>query len=83
VEQKKQDLLNTMGYLAKEAKIEVDIAENAGISRTEYNRIIENGGELPDCIKKYREDNQVKQTYEEALIESALKEQLGQVTRAC
>jgi hypothetical protein len=71
-------LVNAMGSLFAEAEIEAGIAEAADISREEYNKIIENGLELPDCIKKYREINQKRKFYEEKLFKSELNDQLLQ-----
>jgi hypothetical protein len=74
-----QDLLaNAMGSLFAEAEIEAGIAEAAGISREEYNKIIEDGLELPECIKKYRETNRKRKFYEEKLLKAELNEQVVQ-----
>jgi hypothetical protein len=67
-------LANAMGILSSEAEIEANIAEASGISREEYNHIIEFGLELPDCIKKYRENNKKRMFHEERLIKQELKE---------
>jgi hypothetical protein len=66
-------LVNTMGSLSAEAEIEAGIVEAAGISREKYNKIIEDGLELPDCIKKYRENNRKRKYFEEKLIIHELK----------
>ena len=67
-------LVNGMGSLFAEAEIEAQIAELAGISRDELNMIIMNGEEMPECIKKYREQNQKRKVFEEKLITHELKE---------
>jgi hypothetical protein len=67
-------LVNAMGCLFNEAEMEAIIAEANGISREKYNKINEDGLELPDCIKKYRELNRKKQYHEEKLIKHELKE---------
>ena len=67
-------LVNAMGSFFAEAKIEAQIAENAGISREEYNRIVENDLELPECIKKYRETNRQRKIYEEKILTHEIKE---------
>jgi hypothetical protein len=69
-------LVNAMGSLFAEAEIEAGIAEVAGISREEYNKIIETGLELPDCIKKYRENNKKRQFHEEKLLKAELNDKL-------
>jgi hypothetical protein len=69
-------LVNAMGSLFAEAEIEAGIAEAAGISREDYNKIIENGLELPDYIKKYRESNRKRKLYEEKLLKAELNDQL-------
>jgi hypothetical protein len=76
--QDSQYLLKAMDMYSYDVEIEASIAENIGISREEYNKIIESGrdSELPDCIKTYRGNNQIKQRYEETLMESALREQI-------
>jgi uncharacterized protein with von Willebrand factor type A (vWA) domain len=67
-------LVNAMGSLFAEAEIEAGIAEAAGISREKYNKIIEDGLELPEAIKKYRENNRKRKYFEEKLITHELKE---------
>jgi hypothetical protein len=67
-------LVNAMGSLFIGVEIEATIAEKIGISREEYNKIIETGAELPECIKEYRRLNLMRQMNEEALIKSELKE---------
>ena len=67
-------LVNAMGSLFVEAEMEATIAEANGLSRNEYNKMIEEGLELPEYIKKYRELNRQKQLYEERLIKHELKE---------
>jgi hypothetical protein len=69
---------NAMGSLSAEAEIEAQIAENAGISREEYNRIIGNDEEIPDCIKKYREINRKRKYYEGKLLNAEITDQLLQ-----
>jgi len=73
--QEAQELLvNAMGSLFTEAEIEAQIAEAAGVSREELNKIIENGEEMPECIKNYRKINQQRKTFEEKLITHELRE---------
>jgi len=67
-------LVSAMGSLFTEAEIEAQIAETSGISREELNKIIENGEEMPECIKKYREINRQRKTFEEKLITHELRE---------
>jgi len=69
-------LVNAMGSLFAEAEIEAQIAETAGFSREEYNRLIEKGEEMPDCIKKYREINRQRKLYEEKIIGTEINQKL-------
>jgi hypothetical protein len=62
-----------MGVLFEDVEIEAQIAENAGISREEYNRIIENELELPECINKYQKINRQRRIYEEKIITHELR----------
>ena len=67
-------IVSAMGILSIEAEMEAIAAESNGISRNEYNKIIEEGLELPECIKEYRELSRKKQYHEERLIRQELKE---------
>jgi len=67
-------LVNAMGILATEAEMEATIAEANGMARNEYNRLLEEGLELPEYIKEYRERNKQRQLFEERLVKHELKE---------
>ena len=78
-QEEKELFVSCIGYSALETEIEAQIAENAGISREEYNRIIENDLEMPECIKKYRETIIKKMAYEEKILEARISEQFSQI----
>jgi hypothetical protein len=67
-------LVSALGILSAEAEMEAIYAKAHGISRNKYNKMIEEGLELPECIKKYRELNRKRQYYEEKIIKNELRE---------
>jgi len=67
-------LVNAMGSLFAEAEMEATLAEANGLSKNEYNKIIEEGLELPEFIKKYRTLNKQRQLHEEEIIKHQLRE---------
>ncbi len=77
-----QIFVNAISSSFIDTEIEASIAEANGISREEYNKIIWDDLELPDCIKKYKELNRQKQYHEEKLIKHELKESEELLTKA-
>jgi len=66
-----QSILTNFAPFWYEAEIEV---EALGISKENYNKLIETGGELPDKIMAIREYRKMSQIYEDTLRKSNLKE---------
>lgn len=68
-----QSILTNLGPFWYEAEIE---AEALGISKENYNRLIETDSELPEKIMTIREYRKMSQLFEDALCENNLKEKM-------